>query len=71
MPDSTFAARLRQLRERAALSVADLAEAAGLGRDAVYKLERGQSVPTWPTVQALAAALGVSTEALRDSHTSV
>lgn len=45
-----------------ALSVARLR----LARQAVYALESGQNSPSWATVQALASALKVSTETLRD-----
>ncbi len=65
MDSAIFPARLRVLREAAGLSVSDLAAKANLNRDAVYKLERGDSKPTWGTVQALAAALGVSTDEFR------
>jgi transcriptional regulator with XRE-family HTH domain len=56
-PES-FAARLRRLRLAAGLSAADLSAAAGLTRQALHKLESG-SVPSLPTAQRLAAALGV------------
>ena len=61
-----FAATLRTLRERAALSVASLAERAGMTREAVRLYEAGKRRPTWDAVQQLATALGISTEALRD-----
>ena len=64
---ATFPARLRSLRESAGLSVAQLAEACGLHRQAVYKLESGESRPTWDTVQQLAAALGVTTDTFKES----
>lgn len=67
MPD-TFAAALRTIRESAGLSVADLAKTSGLQRAAVYKLESGESAPTWDTVQRLAKALGVSTDTFRSSE---
>jgi transcriptional regulator with XRE-family HTH domain len=60
-----FPARLRTLRRRAGLTAAQLAAAAGLHRTHVYKLERGERVPSWPTVQALANALKVKAEAFR------
>lgn len=58
-------ARLRALRERAGLTVADLARATGLSRAALYNLENGDSRPTWDAVQRLADALGVSTDDFR------
>jgi transcriptional regulator with XRE-family HTH domain len=50
---------LRQLREAAGLSQAELAERAGMHRFGVAKIERGERVPGWDTVLALGKALGV------------
>jgi transcriptional regulator with XRE-family HTH domain len=50
---------LRQLRESAGLSQAQLAEVAGLHRFGVAKIERGERTPGWDTVLALCKALGV------------
>jgi transcriptional regulator with XRE-family HTH domain len=50
---------LRQLRDAAGLTQAQLAEKAGLHRQGVAKLETGEREPAWGTVQALARALGV------------
>lgn len=60
-----FPDRLRALRESAGLTVAELAEAAGLTRQAVHNYEAGDRRPTWQAVQKLAEALGVSTDAFR------
>jgi transcriptional regulator with XRE-family HTH domain len=61
--DTPFAVALRRLRERAGLSMAALADRAGLHRTHVWKLEAGQRPhPSWRTVQALAKALGVKVE---------
>jgi transcriptional regulator with XRE-family HTH domain len=57
---STFAERLKHLREAAGLSQPELAERAGMNRFGVAKLEQGVREPSWATVQALAAALGVT-----------
>lgn len=65
-PAADFAARLRGLRERAGLTVQGLAEAAGVTRQAVHNYEAGDRRPTWGAVQALAAALGVTTDEFRD-----
>jgi transcriptional regulator with XRE-family HTH domain len=43
----------------------ETAKAAGLSVSAVVKLERGGMDPSWSTVQRLAKALGVGTEAMR------
>jgi transcriptional regulator with XRE-family HTH domain len=58
----TFGQVLRRLRDAADLSQMDLAVRAGLNLFTVAKLEQGKREPTWDTVQALAAALGVSCE---------
>jgi transcriptional regulator with XRE-family HTH domain len=47
------------------MTVAELAMAAGVHRQLIHKLERSEHEPTWGTVQAIADALGVSTEELR------
>lgn len=54
-----FGERLKELREAAGLSQAQLAERAEMNVFGVAKLEQGQREPSWATVQALAAALGV------------
>lgn len=65
-PAPTFSSRLRALRAEAGLSQAALAERAGLTTLGVSQLETGRRRdPSWQTVQALAAALEVSTEAFR------
>ncbi len=63
---TTFATRLRSLMDRARLDVPALALAAGLSRQGVYRLLAGERAPSWATVQAIAVALKVSTEKLRD-----
>jgi transcriptional regulator with XRE-family HTH domain len=61
-----FGERLKELRESAGLSQDGLAHQAGLSTSTVAKVERLDIDPSWSTVQALARALGVSTEALRE-----
>ena len=63
---SDFAVRLHALMEFARLDVPALALAAGLSRQGLYRLLSGERKPSWATVQALATALKVSTEKLRD-----
>lgn len=65
MTVKTFSSRLRELREKAGLSVQELATKANLNRQVIYKLEDGNRDPAWRTVQALADALKVKTEAFR------
>jgi transcriptional regulator with XRE-family HTH domain len=54
-----FGARLKELRVKAGMSQAQLAEKAGMNLFGVAKLEQGQREPGWGTVLKLAAALGV------------
>ena len=60
---SGFGARLRALRERAGFTQASLGEASGMAYQAIARLERGATEPTWPTVLKLADALGVTPDA--------
>jgi len=58
---SPFGEQLRRLREAVGLTQEELAERAGLSRDAVAALERGRRRRPHPgTVRALAAGLGLS-----------
>ena len=63
--DTTFAGRLKTLRESAGLSMHELARRAGLAQASISNLEAGKREPTWETVTRLASALGVSTERFR------
>lgn len=63
--ETTFAAKLRALRESKHLTVQELAEASGLSRMTVHRYETGERNPSWAAIQELAVALGVSTEDLR------
>jgi transcriptional regulator with XRE-family HTH domain len=54
-----FAGRLRELREAAGWTQEQLAERAGVKREAVARWEAGKREPGWSNVLALAAALGV------------
>lgn len=63
-----FASRLRTLREVAGLSVDDLARASGLSRQVLYRYEAGEREPGWNAVQAIARALGCTTDALRSDE---
>ncbi len=55
---------LREERERAGLSQADLAESASVSRQLVSSAESGRSVPAVDAALRMAAALGVSVERL-------
>jgi transcriptional regulator with XRE-family HTH domain len=63
--DPRFARRLKELREGAGLTQQQLGDQAGMHKLSVAKLEQAIREPSWATVQALADALGVSTEAFR------
>lgn len=58
-PTAPLAANLRRLRQRAGLSVVELARRSGLGRATLTQLEAGGGNPTLETLYALAAELGV------------
>jgi len=62
--ETTFAARLRSLREAAGVNQSELARRAGLTRQALSMLEAGERQPTLATTQALARALGLTLDAL-------
>jgi transcriptional regulator with XRE-family HTH domain len=62
---SGFGARLRVLRERAGLSQAKLAKAAGCYHGTIAKMEQGLQEPAWPLVLAICDALGVSCDEFR------
>jgi DNA-binding XRE family transcriptional regulator len=57
--------RLREVRERAALSQAELARLAGVSRPTITRAEQGRIAPQWATVRKLARALGVTPADLR------
>jgi transcriptional regulator with XRE-family HTH domain len=65
MSAAWFAGRLRELRAGVGLTQEQLAEKAGVKRDAVARWERGNREPSWSNVVALADALGVSCDAFR------
>jgi transcriptional regulator with XRE-family HTH domain len=62
--ESFFAARLATLREARGLTQQQLADAAGLHRTQINRLEMGHWQPRLPTLRKLAAALGVGIEQL-------
>lgn len=62
----TFAARLRALRARAGLSVAQLAKKAGVNRTYLHNLEAGLRGPSLQLALKLARALGTSLSSFDD-----
>lgn len=65
-----FAGRLKELRTRAGMTQGELAAKAGIKVGAIRDLEQGRNGPTWETVLALAAALGVTCEAFTQEPTA-
>lgn len=59
-PQPALGKAIRQLREKRDLTQEGLAQEAGITTSTVSVIERGQSNPAWGTVQAIAAALGLS-----------
>ena len=62
-----FAEALTALRTAASLSIPDLARSSGLSDDVLRQYETGKRSPTWSSVQAIATALGVPTDAFRST----
>jgi transcriptional regulator with XRE-family HTH domain len=62
-----FAGRLRELREAVGLTQQQLADAAGLKLGGIRDLEQSRRSPSWETVLALAAALGVECTAFTEA----
>jgi transcriptional regulator with XRE-family HTH domain len=60
MPESKFAARLKELRESAGLTQQELADKVGLSLGAIRHLEQGLNEARFSTINALAEALGVN-----------
>lgn len=61
---TSFAARLRELREAAGLTQAELADRAGLNQDTLSNWERGHRVPNVASLPILVDALGASLDDL-------
>jgi transcriptional regulator with XRE-family HTH domain len=59
----TFAQRLRVLRARAGRGAEELADQAGVSRQALHRYETGRQYPTAPALDRIARALGVSLSA--------
>ena len=57
-------ARLRELRHRRVLTLGELAEKAGVGRNTIWRLEHGVMGAQPRTIRKLARALGVAPEEL-------
>lgn len=62
-----FAGRLCELRTAAGFTQQQLADKAGVSRDALARLEAGRTTPSWDTVLALCNALQVSCDVFRQA----
>jgi transcriptional regulator with XRE-family HTH domain len=58
------AAQIREAREAAGLTQAELAEKANTTQGTISRIENGEIVPRLDTLQRIADALGTSTSAL-------
>lgn len=68
--DPFLARKLKELREAKGWTRCRLTRTAGVSNSVVALIEEGRRLdPAWSTVQALATALGVPTDALRDPKT--
>jgi len=65
------AARIRQLRSKKGWSQEQLAEAAGLSRDAISRIERGDREPKLETLEEVSGALGVRAAELLELNAEV
>lgn len=61
-----FSRCLRELREGTKMTQNELAERAGIARNTVARMERGEREPSWVMVQKLARALNVPVAAFVD-----
>ena len=59
--------RLRELRELAGFTQAELAKLIGVGQNSVSRWERGDQEPQWSACVALASAIGVPLRAFGEA----
>ena len=67
---SSFAARLREVRDKRELSQSELARDSGMQPSAIAHFEAGRRKPSFDNVRALAKALKVSADYLLGSESS-
>jgi transcriptional regulator with XRE-family HTH domain len=65
-----FAGRLKELRIAAGLTQKQLADKAAMSQAGIADLEQGRNKPSWASVLALAAALGVDCRAFQQEPAS-
>ena len=63
-PDPALGQALRHLRETRDLSQESVSHAANITLGAYGRIERNEVAPAWPTVRAIARALGISMKEL-------
>lgn len=63
-----FGEKLAKAREQAGLSRKELAEMLNVGQNTIWRWEAGQREPSLEKIQAIARALGVTTDALMTSE---
>jgi transcriptional regulator with XRE-family HTH domain len=64
----SFGEKLREFREEAGMSRAELAEETGFDEMAISRWESGEGDPSWSAVQALAKALGINCHEFGDGR---
>ena len=61
----TIGANIRKERKKQRLTIEQLAEKAGITENFLGKIERGDGVPSLPTIDSIACALNVSIDFLK------
>ncbi len=59
---------IRTERKRQLLTIDRLAEMVGITENFLGKIERGESMPSFPTMDSIACALGVSIDVLKGNY---
>ena len=59
---------IRTERKRQLLTIDRLAEMVGITENFLGKIERGESMPSFPTMDSIACALGVSIDVLKANY---
>lgn len=63
----TMGANIRNERKRQMLTIEQLAEKAGITDNFLGKIERGEGMPSLPTIDSIACALNVSIDMLKNA----
>jgi transcriptional regulator with XRE-family HTH domain len=62
----SFGKKLKELREGRGWTQEELAQKTGISRTSLARMETDAQVPSWPSVFALASALGVASDTFPD-----